>query len=85
MLILEKIDINRGYYSKYTHSEELPALKGSVTFKGSSNTLEIELTEELSKRIIEICAEEIVKATKAAAEIMTADIINSVPAIAEDK
>lgn len=80
-MILEKIEINRGYYSKYT-TDTLPPLKGSVTFKGSSNTLEIELTEELSTRIIAICADEIVKATKAAAEIMTADIINSVPAIA---
>ena len=77
MAILESITIYRGY----SYGNELNPLRGKVKFKHNNNALEIDLNEELSHAVLAVCAEQLVAASKLAAENMTADILEAKPSI----
>ncbi len=74
-MILESIKIDRGY----SYNNSLNPLTGELVFKanGNESKVQIELDEELSQKIIKICASELVAAANRAAGLMTQDIIES--------
>jgi len=57
-------------------------LTGTVEFQGSCGKVELPLDEELSKQIVDICAEGIVRVSRHVANDLTAEVINAAPAIA---
>ena len=56
---------------------------GSIKFSGGRGTVELKLDDTLSRRILAICADEMVIASKRVARELTAEIIEqaTVPAI----
>ena len=61
-------------------------LEGNVVFRGVSTETKIILNESLSRRIVEICADELKKAAHSISQEMMAEIITDVPSkkIAEE-
>jgi len=55
-------------------------LSGKVTFEGASGEITLPLDEHLSKQIVDICAEGIVRVSRHVANNLTAEVINAVPA-----
>ncbi len=72
-MIMKRLLIDRGYDGK-------APLKGVVEFTGRAANIEINLREELAARVLAICADEIVEASKLAAAEMTAEVITALPA-----
>jgi hypothetical protein len=72
---LEQLHVSRDAYG-----ETKGQLRGRVEFTGSYGKVELALDEELSLRIVRICADAIVAASREVAEKMTAEVIEgSVP------
>ena len=72
-MIMKRLNIHRGYDNKQP-------LCGTVEFSGRSGEIKINLREELAVRVLAICADELVEASKAAAAEMTAEVITALPA-----
>lgn len=72
-MIMKRLNINRGYDGKQP-------LSGVVEFSGKVGNIAINLREELAARVLAICADEIVEASKLAAAEMTAEVITALPA-----
>jgi len=66
---LQSLNVSRGW-------QEGNPLKAVVTFKSEHGDVTLNLDEELSAQILEVCAGEIVKASKQVAETLTAEVIN---------
>ena len=56
-------------------------LEGNIVFNGPHGKVQLPLDEQMSKEIVAVCAEALVRSSRAVAENMTADIINDVPAL----
>lgn len=72
-MIMESLHISRGYNGKQP-------LHGTIEFKGGTGKITLNLREELAIRVLAICADELVEASKLAAAEMTAEIITALPA-----
>ncbi len=54
--------------------------QGEVKFTGDYGSTTIKLDAQLSQEVLKICADSLVRQTKATAQIMTANILEQVPA-----
>ena len=75
---LERININAA--EKW---QDFKGYRGEITFAGPLGKVQIQVGDELSRRILQECAAEIVAASKQVAHELTASIIEqvAVPAI----
>jgi hypothetical protein len=70
---LERITIRAaGPYDKFTGYE------GEITFSGVRGDVKIRTGDEMSRRILEVCADELVAASQQVARELTANIIEQV-------
>lgn len=65
---LKSLNISRGY------SGDRP-LCGSVEFSGKGGEIKINVDEAASQKIVELCADGIIEASRQVAENMTAEIL----------
>lgn len=75
-LQLDKMAISRSEYGK-----DKGTLLGTVQFSGPYGEIKLPLDEKLSKDIIDVCSEGILRATKHMADIMTTEIISDLVSI----
>ena len=75
------IQLNKLYITRSEYGSCKGQLNGIVEFIGPHGKIELPLDEQMSKDIIAICADALVRSSRAVAENMTADIINDVPAL----
>lgn len=59
--------------------------QGEAIFSGKHGKVQLQVSERLSQRILQQCAEEIAAAAREVAENMSADILEQVPAIGVDE
>ena len=76
MIQLNKLSVTRAEWG-----DNKGQLSGTVEFTGPHGKVELPLDEQMSKEIVAVCAEALVRSSRAVAENMTADIINDVPAL----
>ena len=79
-ILLSKLYITRAEYGSAKGQ-----LSGNIEFTGPHGKVELPLDEQMSKDIVAVCADALVRSTRAVAENMTADIINDVPALTVDE
>ncbi len=70
---LESINIRECY-----RHEKCKGYHGEITFEGSLGKVQINCDDTLSRRILTVCAEEIVAASRQVSEELTANIIDLV-------
>ena len=73
-MILKELHIRRANWDRTGHLEAV------VEFISGNGEIKLNLDEAMSKRILELCADEIVKASKVVADHMTAEVITALPA-----
>lgn len=72
-MFLSRLTVTReGYYS-YNAPDPKKPLVATIEVIGKSGKVELNLSPELSKKIVAIVAEEVAAAGRATAEMMTAD------------
>ena len=67
---LENLSVRRERFGVYADQ-----LRGTVKFSSEASTVEIVLGEELSQRIVQLCAEAIVEASHNVASLLVSDVI----------
>lgn len=78
-MFVTAIDIRRdGYYRGYGNPDVSKPFKASIEVHGQHGKVELNLSPEMSQRIVAIIAEEVAAAGRATAEAMTADVLNVV-------
>lgn len=84
-MFVTSISIRReGYYGPgYGKAEPNKPFNCTVEVHGQRGKVELNLEPEMSKRIVEIIADEIAAAGRATAEALTANIITGQPALAK--
>jgi len=60
--------------------EKWTGYRGKVTFEGPQGVVQVNVGEALSQRILGVCAQELVAASRQVAENMTAEIIEQAAA-----
>ena len=75
------IQLSKVFISRNEYGDDKGKLRGNVEFTGPHGKVELPLDEQMSKEIVAVCADALVRSTRAVAENMTADIINDVPAL----
>ena len=78
-MIVRSINIVRegDYYGAYKVDASKPFV-AKISVHGQHGDVTLNLSPEMSKRIVEIIADEVVAAGKATAEAMTAEVLNVV-------
>jgi len=74
-----------GYISGYSRNSEADAAKpfrATVEVMGVHGKIELLLNADMSKRIVEVVADEVAAAGRATAEAMTAEVLTALPAAA---
>jgi hypothetical protein len=75
-MIIRSVHIDRkGQYSFEPVNQSIPFI-ATIMLDGKSGKIELLLSEELSRRIMEVVADEVVAASRATAEAMTAEILD---------
>jgi hypothetical protein len=80
-MFVRTINIGRENDYGYGHFNPQAPFIAKIKVEGSSGNVELNLSPELSRRVVEIIAEEVAAAGRATAEAMTAEIL-SIPALA---
>lgn len=75
-MILEHIIINRVFAGTGAAVEQY---KGVIKFKGSYGSVEIQLTDELSKRVLAVIGENAVEATRELAQKLSGEVFTALP------
>ena len=80
-LVLQRISIYRVASSGFTYSKPDAAspFKCTIEVAGANGKVELNLSDDLSRRIVEIIADEVAAAGRATADIMTADALLVTP------
>lgn len=80
-MIVQAISIRReGYsfgYSSYRDADASKPFHATVEIHGRSGKTELQLSPEMSKRILDVIADEVVASSRATADAMTADILEA--------
>jgi hypothetical protein len=71
---LERLEIRR---NEYGHNKG--KMEGEITFKNPVGKIQLILTDDACKKILEFCAEGLVDSAKEVASRLTAEIITSTP------
>lgn len=80
-MFVTRIAVSRdGYYGSYGGGKPDPtkAFRATIEVLGNHGKIELNLSPEMSDRIVAIIAEEVAAAGRATAEAMTADVLNVV-------
>lgn len=79
-MFIGAIEIRREGYSGYGYGTPDPSKQfiAKIEVYGTRNKTELTLSPELSRRVVEIIAEEVANAGRATAEAMTAEAMNVV-------
>lgn len=72
-LVLNRVMITRGGIHSWDRVDASAPFKATIELQGASGKVELNLSEDLSRRIVEIVADEVVAAGRATAEAMIAD------------
>lgn len=72
-MVLESISITR-----ISYGEDEGRYEGRVSFVGSYGAIKVNMTPAMSKRVLEICAEEVVANAREVATTLTADCIEEI-------
>lgn len=78
-MFVTSINIRRDGYYVYSAKKPDPnsRFRASIELHGQNGKIELDLSEELSQRIVDVIADEIVKAGRETAEALTAECIES--------
>lgn len=77
-MFIKSINVGReGYYGYGKCDPSLP-LRASVVVEGDTGKVELNLSSEASQRMVALIADEIVAATRATAQLMTADVLQGI-------
>ena len=85
-MMLTRLTVSRVGYSPYSYSNPDPTkpFQATIEVHGIAAKVELTLSSELSRRILEIVADEVAAAGRATAEIMVADaLLVNTPALAK--
>lgn len=75
-MFVRTINISRdGDYGSYGRVDPTKPLLASITIDGQHGEVKLRLSPEMSKRIVEIVADEVAAAGRATAEAMVADVL----------
>lgn len=80
-MIVRAISIRRENDFGYGGFDASRPLRAQIEVQGAHGKVELMLSPDLSRRVVEIIAEEVAAAGRATAEAMTADILNDVAAL----
>lgn len=76
-MFLSRLTVTReGYYSYSSSADPKKPLLATIEVIGTSGKVELNLSPELSNKIVAIVAEEVAAAGRATAEMMTADALS---------
>jgi len=75
------MNLNKLYISRTEWGAAKGKLQGNVEFIGPNGKVELPLDEELSKQIVSLCADGIVRMSRSIATELTADTLDSTPQI----
>lgn len=77
-MFITSINIAReGYYGAgYGKPDFTKPFRTKIEVQGVSGKVELVLSEDLSRRVVEIIADEVISASRATAEAMTAEALN---------
>ena len=78
-MFVNSISIRRDGYLGYGKPDHSPPLKATIEVEGQHGKVELNLSADLSKRVVEIIADEIAAAGRATAEALTASCLNATP------
>lgn len=78
-MFVTQINVRReGYYGTgYSQPDPAKPFHATVELHGSRGKIELNLDPDMSKRIVDIIADEVAAAGRATAEAMTADILSA--------
>lgn len=76
-MIVKSISITREGYYGYGAIDARKPLRANVEIVGVSGEIKLALNPDMSKRIVDVIADEIVAASRATAEAMTAECLNT--------
>jgi hypothetical protein len=76
---INRISIHRENYTSYSRADPTKPFRATVEVEGQLGKIELNLDEAMSKRIIEVIAEELVKSARATAEAMVATVLDAKP------
>jgi hypothetical protein len=77
-MFLASISIRReGYYGTFGAPDPAKPLRATVEVVGQHGKIELNLSPELSKRVVEVVADEIAAAGRATAEAMVASFLDT--------
>lgn len=75
-MFIAQISVRRdGYYSGYGRPDPAKPFLATVEVHGQTGKMELNLSPEMSERVVAIIAEEIAAAGRACAEAMTAEVL----------
>ena len=72
-MILERLSMSRGYY----YGEDAPPLTGEIQFKGKTGTVQIQLNEATSFKILSVVADQLVESSKELAMDLTKEVLEA--------
>lgn len=72
-MVLQRVSITRAGYHGYGQVDPASPFSATIEVTGASGKVELNLSEGLSRRIVEIIADEVAAAGRATADIMVAD------------
>jgi hypothetical protein len=78
-MFVNSISIRRDGYFGYGKPDPSKPLKATIEVEGQHGKVELNLSPEMSKRVIDIIADEIAAAGRATAEALTAQCLNAQP------
>lgn len=78
-MFVTRISIHREGWSGYGYSKPDPTkpFRATIEVQGQSGKVELNLSQELSDRIVAIIADEVAAAGRATAEAMTAEVLSA--------
>lgn len=72
-LVLQRVMISRKGLNSWETANPTAPFAATIEVRGASGKVELNLSEDLSRRIVEIVADEVAAAGRATAEAMVAD------------
>ena len=70
-----EIQLTRVMISRNEYGQAKGRLTGAVEFKGPHGKVELPLDEEMSREVVRLCSEGILRVSRQVAEEMTADVL----------
>lgn len=78
-MFVTRISIARDGYYSYTKPDPTKPLRATVEVQGQTGKVELNLSPELSERVVAVIADEIAAAGRATAEALTASCLEAFP------